>query len=105
FFKHTAPPSLYTLSLHDALPIFPDLNCVPATAPRRARINESMKTETASVAVRTPPPKSGTAWKLTLILIPLVTAALLFWLRQLQDRKSTRLNSSHRTISYAVFCL
>ena len=43
-----------------------------------------MKTETASVAVRTPPPKSGTAWKLTLILIPLVTAALLFWLRQLQ---------------------
>src|SRR5207248_4995213 len=25
--------------------------------------------------------------------------------RKLQDRKSTRLNSSHRTISYAVFCL
>lgn len=43
-----------------------------------------MKTETASVAVRTPPPKSGIAWKITLILIPLVTAAVLFWLRQLQ---------------------
>jgi len=43
-----------------------------------------MKTETASVAVRTPPPKSGTAWKVTLILIPLVTAAVLFWLRQMQ---------------------
>jgi protein SCO1/2 len=43
-----------------------------------------MKNETASVAVRTPPPKSGTAWKLTLILIPLVTAAVLFWLRQVQ---------------------
>jgi len=43
-----------------------------------------MKTEMATVAVRTPPPKSGTAWKLTLILIPLVTAAVLFWLRQLQ---------------------
>src|SRR5207248_8136312 len=27
------------------------------------------------------------------------------WLIPLQDRKSTRLNSSHRTISYAVFCL
>src|SRR5437867_7617551 len=26
-------------------------------------------------------------------------------LRQIEDRKSTRLNSSHRTISYAVFCL
>src|SRR5437763_13192258 len=27
------------------------------------------------------------------------------WRRQQQDRKSTRLNSSHRCISYAVFCL
>ena len=43
-----------------------------------------MKTETASVAVRTPPPKSGMAWKITLILIPVVTAALLFWLREMQ---------------------
>ena len=43
-----------------------------------------MRTETASVAVRTPPPRSGTAWKITLILIPLVTAGLLFWLRQVQ---------------------
>jgi protein SCO1 len=43
-----------------------------------------MKTETATVAVRTPPPKSGTAWKITLILIPLVTAGVLFWLRQVQ---------------------
>jgi len=36
------------------------------------------------VAVRTPPPKRGTAWKITLILIPVLTAAALFWLRQLQ---------------------
>jgi protein SCO1 len=43
-----------------------------------------MKTETASVSVRTPAPKSGTAWKLTLVLIPLLTAGILFWLRQLQ---------------------
>jgi len=43
-----------------------------------------MKTETASVPLRTPPPKSGTAWKVTLILIPLVTAGVLFWLRQVQ---------------------
>jgi protein SCO1/2 len=43
-----------------------------------------MKTEIASVAVRTPPPKTGMAWKLTLVLIPLVTAGLLFWLRQMQ---------------------
>lgn len=43
-----------------------------------------MKTETATVAVRTPAPKRGTAWKVTLLLIPLVTAGLLFWLRQVQ---------------------
>jgi protein SCO1/2 len=43
-----------------------------------------MRTETASVAVRTPPPKSGMAWKITLILIPVVTAVVLFSLRQLQ---------------------
>jgi protein SCO1/2 len=43
-----------------------------------------MKTETAAVAVRTPPPKRGAAWKATLILIPVLTAAVLFWLRQLQ---------------------
>ena len=37
------------------------------------------------MAVRTPPPKkTGMAWKLTLILIPILTAAALFWLRQLQ---------------------
>lgn len=43
-----------------------------------------MKTEVASVAVRTPPPKPGTAWKITLVLIPLLTAVVLFWLRHLQ---------------------
>ncbi|HVF71705.1 MAG TPA: SCO family protein [Chthoniobacterales bacterium] len=43
-----------------------------------------MKTETASVATRTPPPKSGAAWKATLILIPVLTALVLFWLRHQQ---------------------
>jgi protein SCO1/2 len=43
-----------------------------------------MKTETASIIGRTPAPKSGTAWKITLLLIPLVTAGMLFWLRQVQ---------------------
>jgi len=43
-----------------------------------------MKTETATLAVRSPAPKGSTAWKLTLILIPLVTAGVLFWLRQVQ---------------------
>jgi protein SCO1/2 len=43
-----------------------------------------MKTETAAIAARTPAPRRGTAWKITLVLIPVVTVALLFWLRQLQ---------------------
>jgi protein SCO1/2 len=58
-----------------------------------------MKTETAIVAVRTPPPKRGTAWKITLILIPLVTAGVLFWLRQLQvNALSSRPLPFHGTV-------
>jgi protein SCO1/2 len=44
-----------------------------------------MKAETATLPVRSPvTTKRSTAWKITLILIPLVTAAILFWLRQMQ---------------------
>jgi protein SCO1/2 len=58
-----------------------------------------MKTETATVAVRTPAPTRGTAWKVTLILIPLVTAGVLFWLRQLQvNALSSRTLPSYGTV-------
>jgi len=44
-----------------------------------------MKAETATLPVRSPvTAKRSTAWKATLILIPLITAALLLWLRQIQ---------------------
>jgi protein SCO1/2 len=43
-----------------------------------------MKAETATVAVRTPTAKSGIAWKVTLVLIPVLTAVVLFWLRHLE---------------------
>lgn len=44
-----------------------------------------MKAETATLPVRSPVvTKRSTAWKATLILIPLVTAGVLFWLRQVQ---------------------
>src|SRR5438094_2663557 len=65
FFNDTAPTEIYTLSLHDALPIFPP----------------SFTSTHDSWLVRGTDPATDT------------------------DRKSTRLNSSHRTISYAVFCL
>src|SRR5690348_17677514 len=71
FFNATAATEIYTLSLHDALPI-----SGRAAGYRRARTD------------------SGT---------PGVGATARSGRRQ--DRKSTRLNSSHPSISYAVFCL
>src|SRR2546430_14666071 len=69
FFNDTATTEIYTLSLHDALPI--STNRPPISAPT----TEPMPPSTTMVkAMRT-------------------------------DRKSTRLNSSHSQISYAVFCL
>src|SRR2546430_5729109 len=78
FFNDTATTEIYTLSLHDALPI-----CTTIEVSHEALIRE---------------------W-----------ARLSDWLREarldimtqqaIRDRKSTRLNSSHSQISYAVFCL
>src|SRR6266699_4889421 len=69
FFKDTATTKIYTLSLHDALPILPD----ELDARRAWRIRRG------------------------------------FVVRRIvdhhQDRKSTRLTSSHVRISYAVFCV
>jgi len=53
-----------------------------------------MKSETASIPLTPVTRKSSTAWKATLILIPIVTAGLLFWLRQAQVQQMT-----NRTLS------
>src|SRR2546430_12483100 len=76
FFNDTATTEIYTLSLHDALPIYlshprPQVRQGDAAAESRLRFNF----------------KRGE-------LAPFD-----------RDRKSTRLNSSHSQISYAVFCL
>src|SRR6266498_941740 len=71
FLKDTAPTEIYTLSLHDALPI-----CVGAP------LEVTVVAPHARLPERVPPDRSAAA-----------------------DRKSTRLNSSHVRISYAVFCL
>src|SRR5947209_20623858 len=70
FFNDTATTEIYTLSLHDALPIFQHYT------PRRPQMNK--------------------------LLVTLIAGT--FAVDQ-RDRKSTRLNSSHANISYAVFCL
>src|SRR5260221_8772785 len=80
FFNDTATPEIYTLSLHDALPILIDLIRTSSTSPGSAP-------STKIGPVRMCPPG------------PLFEGA------EPGDRKSTRLNSSHTVISYAVFCL
>src|SRR5437879_9724197 len=77
------PPAIYTLSLHDALPIS------WAKRPRATRVKLHV------IAISRQPTRKR-AWKSASCRI-MITASL--------DRKSTRLNSSHRCISYAVFCL
>src|SRR2546430_16468948 len=75
FFNDTATPEIYTLSLHDALPICAD-RATSGSAPARR--------------VAGGPRRAG---------------PVRAWHRSPGDRKSTRLNSSHSQISYAVFCL
>src|SRR3712207_9067824 len=78
FFNDTATTEIYTLSLHDALPIYGVH--VPAGWASRSAI--------AQIAAGwCPSPR----W--------LARTAMF------SDRKSTRLNYSHANISYAVFCL
>src|SRR6201746_2640169 len=69
FFNDTATTEIYTLSLHDALPI--------SSTTRPEVLHPSA--------------------------IPVSTIAVVC--TSSKDRKSTRLNSSHMSISYAVFCL
>src|SRR5437762_7321685 len=80
FFNATATTEIYTLSLHDALPI--------------------------SALVRAG--SQGDGW-VSYVVQPERYARSLEKIREAAhaagDRKSTRLNSSHRCISYAVFCL
>src|SRR2546429_1720132 len=73
FFNDTATTEIYTLSLHDALPIYWDSSGVAMDRWRRLADDS--------------------------------TASLVAYGLATRDRKSTRLNSSHGYISYAVFCL
>src|SRR5207302_5563090 len=99
FCTHTSPTTHYTLSLHDALPISqqPDMadaarqthgqlySAIAAREPDRAAgLMQSHLEEFAARAARYSSPTHSS---------------------RCEDRKSTRLNSSHVKISYAVFCL
>src|SRR3712207_8915520 len=108
FFNDTATTEIYTLSLHDALPISAGARGLPAGRPGRRRDRPRpahdravplrqvgpqavLRRDAQAVGLhrrqRTPPSPAGVAPPPG------------------RDRKSTRLNSSHANISYAVFCL
>src|SRR5256885_7531231 len=80
FFNDTATTEIYTLSLHDALPIF--------AAGRRETSGAGSADAGPDGPAEHPSENRGAVGA-----------------RYLLDRKSTRLNSSHLVISYAVFCL
>src|SRR3712207_7402390 len=83
FLNNTATTEIYPFPLHDPLPIWGDdrrRRHPPPLSPGRARA--------AAAAAAGHPPAGGAS--------PRDPAT---------DRKSTRLNSSHANISYAVFCL
>src|SRR5258708_33201971 len=79
FFNDTATTEIYTLSLHDALPILIEPQFGLVFEDHEARVVELAGRTQGLVGVRAE--ETG------------------------EDRKSTRLNSSHQIISYAVFCL
>src|SRR2546429_9256806 len=81
FFNDTATPEIYTLSLHDALPISEDRGGGLLELAREALVGAEARRD---VLADEPVRRAAAAGP---------------------DRKSTRLNSSHGYISYAVFCL
>src|SRR3712207_7021116 len=84
FFNDTATTEIYTLSLHDALPIY-----------RLAMICERSRGFVYAAGRMGITGEQGAV----------ADSAGVLAKRMKADRKSTRLNSSHANISYAVFCL
>src|SRR5947209_1822286 len=88
-FNATAPTEIYTLSLHDALPIFSQ-NVQFVLRVKRVRIDVMARVEIGD---------GGICVVIDQRQLEIVADQLR------RDRKSTRLNSSHANTSYSVFCL
>src|SRR3712207_7693340 len=94
FFNDTATTEIYTLSLHDARPIL-----VGQQRDVVAHAAGAVRPEVGEVLAqlrRVDPGGGGER---------LAGDGVRALVEVVQDRKSTRLNSSHANISYAVFCL
>src|SRR5690606_41500756 len=93
----TPTPQPYPLSLHDALPILAVLSGMSVQD-----LAEAITRQETGLLTRVPGIGKKTAERLLLELRGKMGAELDV---DVSDRKSTRLNSSHVKISYAVFCL
>src|SRR3712207_7818749 len=91
FFNDTATTEIYTLSLHDALPICRLLGGGEIDLVEVVAVGVPQK-RPAGVGERDVVRGRGAVRRLAGVV-------------DREDRKSTRLNSSHANISYAVFCL
>src|SRR5438552_6054238 len=91
FFNDTAPSEIYTLSLHDALPIYRPGARLRLFLGRPGNRAVSGQHSAAALVLH----DRAAGHPVRRAVVRLAQA----------DRKSTRLNSSHQIISYAVFCL
>src|SRR5690606_41691983 len=103
-FTDTASPAIYTLSLHDALPICEseEIHLLGTSMGAAAILKASRdyQIEPTSIILECP---FGSLYETVSARFRIMNAPP-FPLAAV-DRKSTRLNSSHVKISYAVFCL
>src|SRR2546430_17741142 len=88
FFNDTATTEIYTLSLHDALPIYAAVLGILGSGVQARSHLAALRHVRPFKEVRVWSPRNAPAFA-----------------ERHGDRKSTRLNSSHSQISYAVFCL
>src|SRR5699024_11612811 len=105
FFTAPSPTDIYPLSLHDALPIFTKISAPDLFA--AFVLSSNLVVLSLVRDILTIKPLSSKSFLTRLVIskvrsfsfnpLPLAPGSL--------DRKSTRLNSSHVSISYAVFCL
>src|SRR5256885_11208282 len=104
FFNDTATTEIYTLSLHDALPISLQ---TPVELEKRNEFSKSWKrSEYIIISCDRATQANGRrrAYRQKDRVHAKIDVMSLAGLND-RDRKSTRLNSSHLVISYAVFCL
>src|SRR5699024_12685768 len=102
-FQVTAASAVYTLSLHDALPILGIcVNPVSIFCLEKLFISFLSFQHLIQLLVYIKP----AICKMIFLVKAIHSYLMLFCVMiSAQDRKSTRLNSSHVSISYAVFCL